>query len=244
MVCEDSDLDIAAKAVAWAAFLNTGQVCTSAERIYVQKGIYKPFLERLKAFAEGLKVGDGMDPKTDVGPMIGAPYRRKVEEHVKDAVKRGARLLAGGRPPEHLSRGYFFQPTVLADVNHKMTVMRDETFGPVCPVMPYKDLDEAVRLANDSIYGLGANIYTHDSRKVKKFFEEVQAGTIWINDPLTDNDAGPFGGYKATGGSRELGEEGLAEFQQAKHVHWDFEQKDKPWWYPYAPTSKGYAYKG
>ncbi len=99
--------------------------------------------------------------------------------------------------------------------------------------------DEAIKLANDSIYGLGANLYTHDSRKVKKFFEEVWAGTIWINDPLTDNDAGPFGGFKATGGSRELGEEGLCEFQQAKHVHWDFEQEVKPWWYPYAPAKNG-----
>jgi len=235
VVCEDSDLDIAVKAVAWASFLNTGQVCTSAERVYVQKDIYKPFLERLKAFTESLVVGDGMDSRTDVGPMIGAPYRQKVEDHVKDALKRGAKLVAGGHRPQNLPKGYFFSPTVLSDVDHKMTVMRDETFGPVCPVMPYRHFDDAIKLANDSIYGLGANLYTHDSRKVKKFFEEVQAGTIWINDPLTDNDAGPFGGYKATGGSRELGEEGLEEFQQSKHIHWDFEQKNKAWWYPYGP---------
>ena len=234
VVCEDSDLDIAVKAVAWASFLNTGQVCTSAERVYVQKGIYKPFLERLKAFTEGLNVGDGLKPDTDVGPMIGASYRHKVEEHVADAVKRGAKLIAGGKRPKALPRGFFYEPTILADVDHKMTVMRDETFGPVCPVMPYKDFDDAIWLANDSIFGLGANIYTHDSRKVKRFFEEVQAGTVWINDPLTDNDAGPFGGYKATGGARELGEEGLEEFRQTKHIHWDFEQKVKPWWYPYA----------
>jgi len=235
VVCEDSDLDVAVRAVAWASFLNTGQVCTSAERVYVQKDVYKPFLERLKAFTESLQVGDGFDPATDVGPMIGGVYREKVEAHVHDALKRGARLLAGGKRPRKLSRGYFYEPTVLADVDHKMTVMRDETFGPVCPVMPYRQFDDAIKLANDSIYGLGANLYTHDSRKVKKFFEEVQAGTIWINDPLTDNDAGPFGGYKATGGSRELGEEGLEEFQQSKHIHWDFEQKAKPWWYPYGP---------
>jgi acyl-CoA reductase-like NAD-dependent aldehyde dehydrogenase len=231
VVCEDSDLDVAARAVAWAGFLNTGQVCTSAERIYVQKDIYKRFVERLGAFAEGLVVGDGLKDDTDVGPMIGKANREKVDEHVKDAVKRGAKLVTGGRKPS--SPGWFYAPTVLADVDHSMAVMRDETFGPVCPVMPYKSFDDAIRLANDSIYGLGANIYTHDSRKVKKFFEEVQAGTIWINDPLTDNDAGPFGGYKATGGARELGEEGLSEFQQAKHIHWDFEQKAKPWWYPY-----------
>jgi acyl-CoA reductase-like NAD-dependent aldehyde dehydrogenase len=235
VVCADSDLDVAVKAVAWASFLNTGQVCTSAERVYVQKDIYKKFLGRLADFTRSLKVGDGMKETTDVGPMIGAPYRAKVEQHVQDAVKRGAKLLAGGKRPK--GPGYFFEPTVLADVDHSMTVMRDETFGPVCPVMPYKDIDEAIKFANDSIYGLGANIYTHDSRVVKRFFEEVQAGTIWINDPLTDNDAGPFGGYKATGGSRELGEEGLEEFRQTKHIHWDFEMKEKPWWYPYAPKN-------
>ena len=233
VVCEDSDLDSSVRAVAWASFLNTGQVCTSAERVYVQKDIYKPFVERLKAFTEDLVVGDGMDPNTDVGPMIGASYRRKVEGHVADALKRGAKLVAGGGRPESFKHGFFFKPTVLAGVDHSMTVMRDETFGPICPVMAYDKFDDAIRLANDSIFGLGANIYTHDSRKVKRFFEEVQAGTIWINDPLTDNDAGPFGGYKATGGSRELGEEGLEEFRQTKHIHWDFEQKTKPWWYPY-----------
>ncbi len=239
VVCEDSDLDVAVKAVAWASFLNTGQVCTSAERVYVQKDIYKPFLERLADFTRSLRLGDGFDPATDVGPMIGGVYREKVEEHVRDALKRGAKLLAGGKRPKDRPRGFFYEPTVLADVDHKMTVMRDETFGPVCPVMPYRHFDDAIKLANDSIYGLGANLYTHDARKAKKFFEEVQAGTIWINDPLTDNDAGPFGGYKATGGSRELGEEGLEEFQQSKHVHWDFEQKAKPWWYPYGPKSNG-----
>ncbi len=231
VVCEDSDLDVAARAVAWASFLNAGQVCTSAERIYVQKDVYKPFLERLADFTRSLVVGDGRDPDTDVGPMIGAAYRKKVESHVQQALAKGARLLAGGGRPDR--RGYFYKPTVLADVDPSMTVMRDETFGPVCPVMPYRELGEAIRLANDSIFGLGANIYTRDAAKVKRFFEEVQAGTIWINDPLTDNDAGPFGGYKATGGSRELGEEGLEEFRQTKHVHWDFEQKAKPWWYPY-----------
>jgi betaine-aldehyde dehydrogenase len=240
VVCEDSDLDVAVKAVAWAAFLNTGQVCTSSERIYVHESISKKFTERLVDFTKSLKVGPGMDPKTDIGPMVRGEYRHKVEAHVKDAVKRGAKLLTGGKIPN--GKGFFFEPTVLSGVKQDMTVMRDETFGPVCPIATYKDFDQAIALVNVSFYGLGSIIYTHDSRKVKKFFEEVQAGTIWINDPLTDNDAGPFGGYKATGGGRELGTEGLEEFQQAKHIHWDFEQNEKPWFYPYAPTSKGYAY--
>ncbi|MBI4056797.1 MAG: aldehyde dehydrogenase [Elusimicrobia bacterium] len=233
VVCEDSDLDVAAKAVAWASFLNTGQVCTSAERIYVAEPIAKEFIGKIVSFTKSLKVGSGMDPETDIGPMIGEPYRKKVEAHVQEAVKRGAKILAGGRKPPHLSKGFFYEPTVLTGVDHDMTVMKDETFGPVCPIKPFKKFEEAIRWTNDSIYGLGVNLYTRDTGKVKQFYEKVEAGTVWINDPLTDNDAGPFGGYKATGGSRELGEEGLEEFQQTKHVHWDFEQKVKPWWYPY-----------
>lgn len=238
VVCEDADLDVAVRAVAWAAFLNAGQVCTSAERIYVHKSIHNSFLERLRAFAGSLKVGNGMHPATDVGPLMGEDYRRKVEEHVAQALDRGAKLITGGRRPVQLKRGFFYEPTVLAGVNHGMKVMRDETFGPVCPVMAYDSFDEALRLANDSIYGLGATIYTHDARRIKRFFTEVQAGTIWVNDPMTDNDAGPFGGFKASGGSRELGEEGLRAFQQSKHVHWDFEQKRKAWWFPYGKDAE------
>ena len=233
VVAEDADLEVAARAVAWAAFLNCGQVCTSAERIYVHHTIAQEFIEKLADFTKSLVIGPGMGPDTDVGPMIGGESRKNVEAHVADAIKRGAKLVAGGKRPSHLKKGFYYEPTILADADHRMAVMRDETFGPVCPIQTYKEFDEAVELANDSIYGLGANLYTNDAKKVKKFFERVQAGTIWINDPLTDNDAGPFGGYKATGGGRELGEEGLEEFRQSKHVHWDFEQKAKPWWYPY-----------
>jgi betaine-aldehyde dehydrogenase len=111
--------------------------------------------------------------------------------------------------------------------------MREETFGPTIPIMAYSTFDEAIALANDSDYGLGANLFTHDPKKVKQYYEEVKAGTLWVNDPLTDNDAGPFGGMKLSGGARELGEEGLEEFMETKHVHWDFEMRPKPWWYPY-----------
>jgi betaine-aldehyde dehydrogenase len=111
--------------------------------------------------------------------------------------------------------------------------MRDETFGPTLPLMPYHDFDEAIALANDTTMGLGATLLSHDAKLVKRFFEEVKAGTIWINDPLTDNFAGPFGGMKMTGGGRELGQEGIDEFYEVKHVHWDVEGKIKDYWYPY-----------
>jgi acyl-CoA reductase-like NAD-dependent aldehyde dehydrogenase len=121
----------------------------------------------------------------------------------------------------------------MVNVNHDMALMRDETFGPVLPTMAYRDIDHAIQLANDTQFGLGASIMTQDARLVKRFFEEVKAGTIWVNDPLTDNFAGPFGGMKMTGGGRELGQEGLDEFYEVKHVHWDVEGKPKEYWYPY-----------
>ena len=233
IVAEDADLAIAVPGVAWAALLNTGQVCTSTERVYVHESIAPRFIERIVEYARGLRLGSGMNPETDVGPMIGAPYRAKVEAHVEDARAHGARILTGGQRPASQPRGFFYEPTVLAGVDHSMRIMREETFGPTIPIMTYRDFDEAITLANDSPFGLGANLYTHDARKVKQFYEDVQAGTLWVNDPLTDNDAGPFGGMKISGNGRELGEEGLDQFRETKHLHWDFEAGAKPWWYPY-----------
>ena len=233
IVAEDADLEIAVPGVAWAALLNAGQVCTSTERVYVHESIASAFAERIAAHAGGLRLGPGLEPTTDVGPMVGDTYRAKVEAHVADAVARGARVLTGGRRPPRQARGYFYEPTVLVNVDHSMKIMREETFGPTIPIMTYRTFDEAIRLANDSPFGLGANLYTHDASKVKQFYEEVQAGTLWVNDPLTDNDAGPFGGMKFSGGARELGEEGLEEFLETKHVHWDFSQEKKPWWFSY-----------
>ena len=233
IVAEDADLAIAVPGVAWAALLNTGQVCTSTERVYVHESIAPRFIERIVEYARGLRLGPGLNPETDVGPMIGAPYRAKVEAHVEDARAHGARILTGGQRPASQPRGFFYEPTVLAGVDHSMRIMREETFGPTIPIMTYRSFDEAITLANDSPFGLGANLYTHDARKVKQFYEDVQAGTLWVNDPLTDNDAGPFGGMKMSGNGRELGEEGLDEFRETKHLHWDFEAGAKPWWYPY-----------
>jgi betaine-aldehyde dehydrogenase len=234
IVAEDADLDVAVPGVAWAALLNSGQVCTSTERVYVQERVASSFIERIAEYAKGLRLGPGIEPDTDMGPIIGERYRDKIEAQVAEAKTQGARILTGGRRPPHLHRGYFYEPTVLTNVDHSMTIMREETFGPAIPIMTYRSFDEAIALANDSKYGLGANLYTHDPAKAKRFFEEVEAGTLWINDPLTDNDAGPFGGFKMSGMGRELGEEGLDEFRETKHVHWDFEGEAKPWWYPYA----------
>jgi betaine-aldehyde dehydrogenase len=227
----DVDLDLAVRALAYAGLINAGQVCTSTERVYVPRQRLDAFAAALVDFVRTLRLGDGLEPTTDVGPMIRDSFRQKVEGQVQEAVGQGARLLTGGRRLE--GRGFFFPPTVLVDVDHSMAVMRDETFGPVLPLMAYDSFDDAIRLANDSPYGLGASLMSHDPRLVKRFFEEVQAGTVWINDPLTDNYAGPFGGMKMSGLGRELGQEGLDEFLQVKHVHWDMVGRRKPYWYPY-----------
>lgn len=241
IVAEDADLDVAVPGVAWAALLNNGQVCTSTERIYVHDSLYQEFTERMSDYVQRLVLGDPLDDGTDLGPMARERFRTRVEEQVADAVERGARVLTGGRRPPDLPSGYFYEPTVLVGVDRKMQIMCEETFGPVLPIARYETFDQAIALANDSVYGLGANLYTNNARYAKRFYEEVRAGTLWINDPLTDNDAGPFGGFGMSGTGRELGEEGLDEFRETKHVHWDFNMEPKEWWYPYEAYNRARA---
>ena len=233
VIAEDADPEIAAKAVAYAALLNAGQVCTSTERVYVPRRGGAKFTEAIVEHIKTLRLGPGLEPTTDMGPMIGETYRAKFETHIADARSRGAKILVGGGRPTHLSKGFYHEPTVLSGVDHSMIIMRDETFGPAVPIMEYTTFDEAIKLTNDCQYGLGAVLISNDAKKVKQFFDDVKAGTIWINDPLTDHYAGPFGGMKYSGGARELGEEGLDQFRETKHVHWDFNMEDKSYWYPY-----------
>jgi betaine-aldehyde dehydrogenase len=234
IVCADSDLDAAGRAVAWAAFLNAGQICTSAERIYVEREVLDRFTERLADLTGKLVVGPGIEETTEVTPLIGREERDGIERRVQEAVREGAGVAAGGRRPPHLPKGWFYEPTVLVDVKQDMGLLRDEIFGPVAPLLSFSGFDEAIRLANDSPYGLGATLFSSDPRRVRRFYEEIQAGNVWVNDPLVDNPAGPFGGLKMSGLGRELGEEGLEEFVQTKHVHWDMEARPKPWWFPLA----------
>lgn len=233
VIAPDADIETAVEAVAYAALINAGQVCTSTERVYVPQEMGETFAGAMTDFVAGLRLGPGIERSTDMGPLAAPAYREKVAGHVADAVAKGARVLTGGKAPEKLERGWFYEPTVLVNVNHSMKIMREETFGPTIPIMTYRTFDEAIELANDSDYGLGAVIRTNDARLAKRFFEEVRAGTVWINDPLTDNYAGPFGGMKMSGNARELGEEGLESFLETKHVHWDFSDEPKPFWYPY-----------
>jgi acyl-CoA reductase-like NAD-dependent aldehyde dehydrogenase len=232
IVCDDVDLEVAAPGAAWAAFLNAGQVCTSAERFYVFDGVFDGFVERLVEETRRLRLGDPLVPTTDVGPMVTEVQRAKVERQLDQATGAGARLLAGG---DHggFERGWFLAPAVLVDVDDTMDLLRTETFGPVAPVQRVGSLDEAIARANALPYGLGANVYTKRLDHVLRCMEELEVGTVWINDPLTDNDAGPFGGAKMSGNARELGVEGLESFRETRHVHLDGRANRKPWWYPY-----------
>ena len=231
IICDDVDIEIAAQGAVWAACLNAGQVCTSSERFYVMSEVADDFVEASRSFVETLNIGDPMDRSTDIGPMINGPGREKVERHVGEALKKGAKLVAGGG--RHGEKGFYYEPTVLTGVTPSMMVMRDETFGPVVPIVKVNTLDEAIEQANSVPYGLGANVYTQDFEKMLKCMRELRAGTVWINDPLTDNDAAPFGGQKGSGIGRELGREGLEAFQESKHVHIDPKVEKKEWWYPY-----------
>lgn len=233
VIAPDAPLDFAVRALAYAALINTGQVCTSTERVYVHESMYPQFAEQLASFVDNLRLGNGLDAGVDIGPMIRNRFRENVESQLKDAAAQGANILIGGRRPKNLERGFFLKPAVVTNVNHSMRLMKEETFGPVIPLMPYGDFDEAIRLANDCQFGLGASLMSNDAKLVKRFFEGVRAGTIWINDPLTDNFAGPFGGMKMSGLGRELGQEGIDEYLAVKHVHWDIEGGLKDYWYPY-----------
>ena len=234
IVFQDADLDVAVPGVAWARLLNAGQVCTSSKRIYVEKPIAAEFTRRMRKFVEGLNVGDPMNRDTDLGPLISQDAVRRVEEQVARAVADGATLALGGAPyrPEGLA-GHFFQPTLLTDVRHGSVATREEIFGPVLSITTVADADEAIRFANDSEYGLGASIYTKDLATAMRAMESIKAGTFWINDPLTDNDAAPFGGMRHSGIGRELGAEGLDAFREPKHVHLDWVMERKPWFFPY-----------
>jgi acyl-CoA reductase-like NAD-dependent aldehyde dehydrogenase len=234
IVCADvgGDVDVAARGGAWAAYLNAGQVCTSAERFYVARDVYDDFLGAFVGHTRSLVVGDPLEERTDIGPMVSAAQRGKVEGQVEAAVAAGAELVLGGDDAGR-HRGHFFSPAVVTGAPPETDLLREETFGPVAPIVPVASLDEAIELANGTRFGLGANVYTRDLETAVRCMREIKAGTVWINDPLTDNDAGPFGGYKESGLGRELGQEGLEAFQETKHAHVETKIAPKEWWYPY-----------
>lgn len=234
IVMPSAPLDVAVRGAAFASFLNCGQVCTSAERIYVHADIHDAFAERLAAEARRLRIGNGLD-KVDLGPMATRASRDRYEGVLSRALAQGAKPIAGARRPAGFNRGWFVEPTVLVNVSPEMDIVNAESFGPVAPIVKVRDFDEAIELANRSEYGLGANVYTKDLEEAMRAVDEIDSGMVWVNNPLLDNDAAPFGGRKRSGIGRELGSEGLEQFRSTKFVV--INPKATPEdasWFPYA----------
>ncbi len=231
IVMPSADVEVAARGAAFAAFLNCGQVCTSAERFYVHSDIHDAFVAELAKQARELRIGNGLD-KVDIGPMASQRERTRVEAIVARAVEQGATIVTGGRRPPQHSIGWFYEPTVLTTTPGS-DIMHGECFGPLAPVCRVSSLDEAIALANDSELGLGANIYTNDLAEAFRAVNEIETGIVWVNTPLNDNDAVPFGGRKFTGSGRELGAEGLEQFRRSKMVMISPTAEADPEWFPY-----------
>lgn len=237
VVLEDASLDVVSSAAVWGAFMNAGQTCLSVERCYVHESIYDRFLKLCVEKTGKLHVGGHNDSSADVGPMIHQRQLQIVREHVEDAIARGARLLCGGAPLPGLGPN-FYAPTVLADVDHAMRIMREETFGPVLPVRSFKTEDEAVALANDSEFGLSASVWSADTRRAEALARRIDAGAVMVNDMIAcfGISEAPHGGMKASGIGRTHGMFGLEEMVRPKYIDSDrIPGMKKLWWYGYGP---------
>ena len=236
IVMSDADIEVAVRGAAWARLLNAGQVCTSSKRFYIVDAIREQFTKRLVEYVKTVQVGDPRQSTTDMGPLISAEALVTVERQVKALHEEGATLLCGGKrfTPGPGLKGHFFEPTIFTNVRHGGIATTEEIFGPVINIIAARDEAHAIELANDSKFGLGAVVYTKSLEWAMRAADSIKAGTFWINDPLTDNDAGPFGGMRWSGMGRELGEEGLDAFREPKHVHLDYVMERKNFWFPYA----------
>ncbi|MEU1340853.1 NAD-dependent succinate-semialdehyde dehydrogenase [Streptomyces sp. NPDC005827] len=219
LVLDDADLDLAVAGVLAAKYRNTGQACISANRVYVQDGVYDAFAAKLAEKVAGLVVGDGFEDGVQQGPLIDEDAVAKVEAQVADAVAKGAEVLHGGR--RHARGGLFYEPTVLTGVTAGMAVTREETFGPLTPLIRFTDEQDAVRAANDTEFGLAAYLFARDAERVWRVGAALEAGMVGINTGLISNEVAPFGGVKQSGTGREGSVYGIEEFLELKYLAWE-----------------------
>ena len=221
IVLEDADLNLAIDGVIWGGYGTTGQRCTAASRVIVQQSIKEKFEAALKGRVSKLRLGSGLDKKTDVGPLINKSAVEKVHRYTELGVKEGAKLLCGGNPTQ--GRGFFYQPTLFTDATYDMKISQEEIFGPVVCIIAVKNLDEAIEAMNSVSYGLSSSIYTSSIRSAFKAIEQIEAGLTYVNSSTIGSEAHlPFGGVKQTGSCREAGIEGINEFSETKTVYFDY----------------------
>ena len=216
IVFDDADLDAAVEGAIASKYRNTGQTCVCTNRVLVQSGVYEAFTEKLIAAVGRLKVGDGLKEDVQQGPMIDMAAVEKVEEHIADAVGKGARIVTGGK--RHHMGGSFFEPTVIVDVTPEMLVAREETFGPLAPLFRFETDDEAIRMANDTEFGLASYFYSRDINRIWKVAEALEYGMVGINTGLISTEVAPFGGMKESGIGREGSKYGIEEFLEVKYL--------------------------
>ena len=216
IVFDDADLDAAVEGAMIAKFRNNGQTCVCANRIYVQAGVYDTFAAKLKEKVEAMKVGDGLEEGSQLGPLINRDAVEKVEEHVADAKSKGGSVLTGGQP--HDLGGTFYKPTIVTGATQDMVFAQDETFGPMAPLFKFEDVDDVIAMANDTIFGLAAYFYAKDLSLVTKVQEALEYGMVGVNTGLISTEVAPFGGVKQSGLGREGSRHGMEEFMEMKYI--------------------------
>jgi aldehyde dehydrogenase (NAD+) len=234
IILDDAELDIAIDGSLWATFMHNGQACESGTRLFVPNSIYDKFMERLIDRASKIKVGLPGDGATDLGPLISAGQLKSVENYIQIGLAEGATpALLGHRPTDpDLANGHYLTPTIFIDVRNDMRIAQEEIFGPVLAVIKYDSLEDAIKQANDTIYGLAAGVWSANLERAVSVANKLRAGTVWINDYHLINAEAPFGGYKQSGIGRELGTWGLHEYTEIKHIHADLSRtRQARFWY-------------
>ncbi len=234
IILSSANLEEAVNGALWGRFNNCGQVCVSAKRIIVLREIYRDFLDLFVEKVSDLNIGDGLLPDTDIGPLVSETHRQKILEQLSDAKKKGATVETGGNIPKGFDKGFFFEPTILVDVRRDMRVWKEEVFGPIASIMVADDPKEAVNIANDSIFGLGASVWGQNMSDVFYITSNLKCGMVWVNEINTLQPNCPWGGIKNSGFGKELGKDGIYEYTHLKNISiYHGGKTTRDWWFPY-----------